>query len=148
MILWWSTLCVAAPLLAAVLLFIRPKWMAGIALIAVTLVLVGALGLASVLHDSGPQFIAIGGWGAPLGIGWRIDGLAVTMLLMAGIVGWPVTLYAQGYFGGAAASRHGPEQPSAATMRPPAGCPPLASAGRPGGYQTPGTRGESPSTVR
>jgi len=106
MTLWWSTLCVAAPLLASVLLFLRPKRTAGIALVAVTLVLIGALGLAVVLHDSGPQFIAIGGWGAPLGIGWRIDGLTVTMLLMAGIVGWPVTIYALDYFGGAAGGRH------------------------------------------
>jgi formate hydrogenlyase subunit 3/multisubunit Na+/H+ antiporter MnhD subunit len=104
MTLWWSTLCVAAPLLAAVVVFLRPKWATGIALVAVSLVLVGALGLASILHASGPQLIAIGGWSAPLGIAWRIDGLTVTMLLMAGVVGWPVTVYAHGYFAGASAA--------------------------------------------
>ncbi|MEE4146499.1 MAG: proton-conducting transporter membrane subunit [Halieaceae bacterium] len=106
MTLWWSTLCVAAPLLAAVVLVLRPKWPAVIALVAVSLVLTGALGLASVLHASGPRLIEIGGWGAPLGIAWRIDGLTVTLLLMAGIVGWPVTIYARGYFGDAPAGRH------------------------------------------
>lgn len=106
MTLWWSTLCVAAPLLAAVLLFLRPARGMAIALVAVTLVLVGALGLASVLHASGPQAIAIGGWEAPLGIGWRIDGLTVTMLLMAALVGWPVTVYAHGYFAGTATAGH------------------------------------------
>lgn len=101
MTLWWSTLCVAAPLLAAVLLVLQPRWAAVTGLVAMGLVLVGALGLASVMHESGPQLIAIGGWDAPLGISWKIDGLTVTMLLMVGVVGLPVTIYAQGYFASA-----------------------------------------------
>jgi formate hydrogenlyase subunit 3/multisubunit Na+/H+ antiporter MnhD subunit len=104
MTVWFSALCVCAPLLAAIVLFLRPRWATGIALLAVSLVLVGALGLASVLHDTGPRIIAIGGWSAPLGISWRIDGLSVTMLLMAGIVAWPITVYAHGYFTGASAA--------------------------------------------
>ena len=98
---WWSTLCVAAPLVAAVVSFVRPRWGILTAMVGVSLVVLGALELASVIHESGPQTIALGGWNTPLGIGWRIDGLTVTMLLTAGVVGWPVTVYAHNYFAGA-----------------------------------------------
>lgn len=103
---WWSTLCVVAPLLAAVAVFLRPKWGVFAALVAVSLVLFSALELAAIMHDSGPQIIALGGWNTPLGISWRIDGLTVTMLLMAAVVGLPVTVYAQGYFASAPGTAH------------------------------------------
>ena len=41
----------------------------------------------------------IGGWGAPLGIGWRIDGFAVLMLGLSVVVGAVVSIYSLAYFG-------------------------------------------------
>ncbi len=41
----------------------------------------------------------IGGWGAPLGIGWRIDGFAVLMLGLSVAVGIAVSIYSLAYFG-------------------------------------------------
>jgi multicomponent Na+:H+ antiporter subunit D len=70
------------PLLAAAL--------AGLWLALVRLVL--ELMAAGVLHHP------VGGWGAPLGIGLRADGLSAVMLLMTATVGSFISLYAVGYF--------------------------------------------------
>ena len=69
MTLWWSTLCVAAPLLAAVLLFIRPKWMAGIALVAVASANRGPVTLR-LLPEEMDQFLGF----VPRGAGNRRQG--------------------------------------------------------------------------
>ncbi len=94
----WSALCVVAPLLAAVTQCIKPRWGAATSIAALSLIVLGGLGLASALIESGAQTIVLSGWSPPLGIVWRIDGLTVTMILMAGIVGLPVSVYAHHYF--------------------------------------------------
>jgi multicomponent Na+:H+ antiporter subunit D len=96
----WSALCVVAPLLAAITQCIKPRWGAATSIGAVSLVLLGGMGLAMALIDGGVQTISLGGWSAPLGIAWRIDGLTVTMILITGAVGLPVSVYAHHYFAG------------------------------------------------
>ena len=61
--------------------------------------LVVATWLAMLVAASGPVHYRVGGWGAPLGIDWRVDGLAAVMILLTAVVGTGVTLYAAGYFG-------------------------------------------------
>jgi multicomponent Na+:H+ antiporter subunit D len=48
--------------------------------------------------QAGARHYPVGGWGAPLGIELRADGLSVSMLAMAATVGSFVSLYAAGYF--------------------------------------------------
>lgn len=45
-----------------------------------------------------PRDYAIGGWGAPLGIDLRVDGLAAVMLLLSAAVSLPVAVHARAYF--------------------------------------------------
>ena len=94
-----ATLSVAVPLVAAAAAVVMPRWRTAAALAAVSVVLVCALTLAGAVVAGGPSVVAVGGWPAPLGIEWRIDGFAVTMLIMTGVVGLPVTVYARHYFG-------------------------------------------------
>ena len=46
----------------------------------------------------GPLVYEIGGWAAPLGITWKVDGLAVTMVAMTTVVLSAVCVYASAYF--------------------------------------------------
>jgi len=41
----------------------------------------------------------LGAWGAPLGIVWRVDGLACVMILLNTLVGCAVGFYGLSYFG-------------------------------------------------
>ena len=108
---WWSTVewlpwAVVVPLIAALAHFL----LVGRARMAVTAaalagVLAAALGVAAQVVTGGTLTHEIGGWGAPLGIELRADGLAALMLLMSAGVGLMVSVYALVYFDGARA-RH------------------------------------------
>ncbi len=100
-----ATLCVAAPLLGAVIAFLWPKAGFAITVMSVLLVGIGGTGLRSLVLARGPITLAIGGWAAPLGIEWHIDGLSVALMLTTTVVGLAVSLYASGYFSGASAGR-------------------------------------------
>ncbi|HMO51417.1 MAG TPA: proton-conducting transporter membrane subunit [Kiritimatiellia bacterium] len=50
----------------------------------------------------GPYSHSIGGWVAPLGITWQIDGLAAAMILLTSLVGVMISRYALEYFGSSA----------------------------------------------
>ena len=54
--------------------------------------------IASVVATSGPIEYMLGGWGAPLGIDYRVDGLSAAMILLTAVVGTAVTTYATAYF--------------------------------------------------
>ena len=54
------------------------------------------------LSAAGPLRYAMGGWGAPLGIDLYVDGLSLFMLITTWLVGVMVSVYALGYFAGAA----------------------------------------------
>lgn len=58
------------------------------------------------LFAGGPYAHALGGWDAPLGIRWHIDGLAATMLLLSTVTGVMISIYALAYFGKSADERH------------------------------------------
>ncbi len=57
-----------------------------------------AVGLATFVARDGPQRLAIGGWGAPLGIDLYADGLTVLMVAMSVGVGALVSVFAVSYF--------------------------------------------------
>ncbi len=94
----WATLTVGTPLIAAVVAVVAPRARTIVASLAIAVMLVAALLLAHAVTQAGRLDFSLGGWAAPLGIGWRIDGLTVAMLLVTGVVAWFVTLYARHYF--------------------------------------------------
>jgi len=96
---WAMASLILAPLAAAVLAFARPK--RGRALAIATAAVVGAAVVQLTRHvlAGGVRVHTVGGWGAPLGIDLRADGLAVFMLGIAAGVCLAITVYAPGYFG-------------------------------------------------
>jgi multicomponent Na+:H+ antiporter subunit D len=66
----------------------------GIATAAVALAL--ALVTAVEVYRSGPLHLELAGWGAPLGIDLRADGLSAAMLAMTAVVGTAATVYGSG----------------------------------------------------
>ncbi|MCE0487992.1 complex I subunit 5 family protein [Ornithinimicrobium sediminis] len=88
---------VLVPLGAAVVTALLPARAAG----RVGLVVALALGAGSVLlalevGSSGVLEAALGDWSIPLGIGLRADGLSALMVLLTGVVGAFVSVYASG----------------------------------------------------
>lgn len=89
---------VLAPLVGAVAAFAAPrvsKWVglaaAGLTMLATFLVVYWVAGFGVLSHR-------VGGWGAPLGIDLRVDGVAALMLLLTAGVGLAVSVHATGYF--------------------------------------------------
>ena len=85
---WYVIALASLPLAAAIGAFCRERsgpWLAigcGAAMMIAALVLVASLaGEGATLHYEP------GGWGAPLGITWYVDGLAGSMLLLTAIIG-------------------------------------------------------------
>ncbi|TVP90570.1 MAG: NADH/ubiquinone/plastoquinone (complex I) [Thioalkalivibrio sp.] len=75
------------PLAAAIVVFIRPRWSVPVTLGTGAVLLAVALWLVGVVLQQGGWRQDIGGWTAPLGIGWNVDGLSATMLLLNAAVG-------------------------------------------------------------
>ena len=72
-----ESLPVVAPALAAVLLFaLGSRWRAPLVVSAALLISLSAGFVLFRLVSAGPYDHNIGGWGAPLGIAWRVDGFA------------------------------------------------------------------------
>lgn len=95
----WAVLIVLLPLAGAALSFLFGR-RAGrvLAVFVASGVLLTAGGLCCQVWESGPLRYALGGWGAPLGIDWYVDGLTALMLLMTAIVGLGISVYSLGYF--------------------------------------------------
>jgi formate hydrogenlyase subunit 3/multisubunit Na+/H+ antiporter MnhD subunit len=92
---------VVIPLAAGVAAFVAGARHAfALALAGGAATLLAALAVAAEVWRVGPLPHRLGGWGAPLGIELRADGLSALMLLMTGVVGIVITAYARGYFGG------------------------------------------------
>jgi multicomponent Na+:H+ antiporter subunit D len=90
----WAVLAVAVPLLGALIAVAVPRIAAAVAL-AATAATAGAVGLLALdVLAAGPVTVWLGGWGAPLGIDLRADGLSVLMLVLTAIVGLLVGLAA------------------------------------------------------
>lgn len=94
----WATALVFVPLLAALACFLVPRAVGWLGVLAALLILFATLGLVQGLLSDGPLRVAVGGWGAPLGIDLWADGLSAALLLMTALVGLGVSVYAPGYF--------------------------------------------------
>ncbi len=64
----------------------------------IVIALSSVMTFAKLLID-GPYSHSIGGWVAPLGISWNIDGLSAAMILLTTLVGATISRYALEYFG-------------------------------------------------
>jgi len=90
---------VALPLGAALLSLVVPRRCAGHLSLVVGLGLAGlSMVIAAKVLSAGALTHAVGGWGAPLGIVLRADGLSALMLLLTGVLGSAIAVYALGYF--------------------------------------------------
>jgi formate hydrogenlyase subunit 3/multisubunit Na+/H+ antiporter MnhD subunit len=95
---WAIALLLLSPLAGAALAFALPRWGRWLAL-GTSVVVVGALiSLTRHVLSAGVQMHRVGGWSAPLGIDLRADGLSILMLMVTGLIGLAVTLYARPYF--------------------------------------------------
>lgn len=94
----WAAVLVFVPLLAALACFLVPRAAGWLGLLAAALILLATLGLVQTLISDGPLRVAVGGWGAPLGIDLAADGLSAVLLLMTALVGFGVSVYAAAYF--------------------------------------------------
>ena len=96
--LTWGVVLILLPLAGALLAFLfrRVATLIGIGTAVATSFTAVALARAVIMD--GTLHHAVGGWGAPLGIDLRADGLSVLMLLMTAAVGLAISLYAPAYF--------------------------------------------------
>ncbi len=94
-----ETWLVATPALAGAVAFAMPE--RGRRVLAFAVISIVLLAAALTLHkllSVGPYSHVIGGWVAPLGITWRIDGLAGVMILLNALTGSAITFYSLSYF--------------------------------------------------
>lgn len=89
---------IALPLIGAVLATALPARVAWVGMLTAAVTAGAALLLAWGVLTEGAQSADLGGWGAPLGIVLRADGLSAALLAMANLVALGVSLYALGYF--------------------------------------------------
>jgi formate hydrogenlyase subunit 3/multisubunit Na+/H+ antiporter MnhD subunit len=89
---------ILAPLAGAVLTFALPRLGHGLAWIVAGVTGWSSVLLARQVHDTGTIRHLVSGWGAPLGIDLRADGLTAWLLLVTTGVGLSVALYARRYF--------------------------------------------------
>ncbi|MBK5926939.1 hypothetical protein CCR87_06200 [Rhodobaculum claviforme] len=90
----WEVVAIMAPLLGALAGLVMPRAAAGIGIAAVGLTTLAVAALSWAVTTQGARMMALGGWGAPLGIDLRADGLAVMMLAMTAGVGLCISLSA------------------------------------------------------
>jgi len=98
---------VAIPALAGALTFALGD--RGRRLVVVSVVVLMALAQSAMMFTlllNGPYIHVMGGWVAPLGITWRIDGLAAVMLGLSVLVGIGVSVYSLYYFDEDPEGRH------------------------------------------
>jgi formate hydrogenlyase subunit 3/multisubunit Na+/H+ antiporter MnhD subunit len=89
---------ILVPLVSALLAFVIRRWATPIGLIGVFALFGVTILQVPELFAEGPQRLAVGGWGAPLGVDLYADGLSLAMLLMTAVVGLGIGLYAAVYF--------------------------------------------------
>jgi multicomponent Na+:H+ antiporter subunit D len=92
-------LVILIPLAGGVMVFLagrRSRVLLGMSTAIATFASV--VSLAAVVWRQGPQSHRMGGWSAPLGIELHVDGLGMVMLLMTGLVGLFVSIYAASFF--------------------------------------------------
>lgn len=87
------------PLTWATLAFVQgPGHGSRLAVAGLALQVALAATLAQQIVTGGARVLAVGGWGAPLGIDLAVDGLSMVMLLLTQGVALPLAFYARAYF--------------------------------------------------
>jgi len=94
----WGVVLILLPLAGALLVFSFRRAATIIGIGAALATSLAAAGMARAVIMDGTWHHAVGGWGAPLGIDLRADGLSVLMLLMTAAVGLAIGFYAPAYF--------------------------------------------------
>ncbi|TVP72854.1 MAG: oxidoreductase [Rhodobacteraceae bacterium] len=87
-------LAIFLPLFGAIAAFMLPRAAALIGLVTLAMTTGAVFWLAQRVLASGAVIVPLGGWGAPLGIDLRADGLSVAMLLLTSAVGFLVSVAA------------------------------------------------------
>jgi multicomponent Na+:H+ antiporter subunit D len=91
---------VALPLAGGALTYLFPR---RISIVAALVTAMATLAVATIVSLEvwldGPQRVALGGWGAPLGIELNADGVASAMILMTALATVLIGIFARGYFG-------------------------------------------------
>jgi multicomponent Na+:H+ antiporter subunit D len=108
---------VATPLLGAVVAFVLGDLRRGRVVGLLTSLVTFGLGvwMVTLVAVHGAATTHIGGWGAPLGISLRADGVAAAMILLSGFAGFATALYSGGFF---SASDHHLRSGAAASFWP------------------------------
>ncbi len=93
---WAAALALALPLLAGAACFVvGGRTAAALALGVAVLSSAAGLVLAAGVADGGVQRLALGGWAPPLGIAWRIDGVAALAVALTGFIFAAVLVHAE-----------------------------------------------------
>lgn len=95
---WVMAWLILSPLVAAALAFVFPRLGRWLALGTGSVVGLAVVHLTRLVAADGVQTHRVGGWGAPLGIELRADGLGVLMLIVTALIGVAITLYSWRYF--------------------------------------------------
>jgi multicomponent Na+:H+ antiporter subunit D len=104
----WAVVLILLPLAAGMLCFLWPAAARRVGLATAFAAVPSVTGLGwQMLHD-GLYRHAVGGWGAPLGIDLKADGLSLLMLAATAIVGLGVSVYSACYFQGEDSARFWP----------------------------------------
>lgn len=95
----WAAWCLLLPLFAAVAgLLTGPRLASRLAPLFALATVLATAGVVVRVLQSGPFRHAVGGWGAPLGIDFHVDGFSALMLAMTAVVAAVITVYARAYF--------------------------------------------------
>lgn len=78
---------VGVPLVGAIIAFVYPRLAVSITAVCAGVMVAAAAGLTRLVLSSGVLRQDVGGWAAPLGIGWQVDGLSAGLLLLTAAVG-------------------------------------------------------------
>jgi multicomponent Na+:H+ antiporter subunit D len=82
----WPALLVAVPLAGAMLAILTARLARVVVFAGIVIMAALLLALVARLSHAGAYRVAIGGWDAPLGIAFAIDGLSVAFIMMTAIV--------------------------------------------------------------
>ena len=98
---------ILAPMLAAVGGVLRAAWARPLGLLTAAINILALIALVNSTNAILPMHYPLGGWEAPLGINFYIDGLSLFMLILSVIVGSAILLYAGPYFEATDSSPYG-----------------------------------------
>jgi multicomponent Na+:H+ antiporter subunit D len=99
---------IAVPIAAALLALLVPRISRAIAIAAIASTLPLTVSLALKVGEQGLVVHSLGGWGAPLGIELRADGLSAAMVVMVSVIAAGVSVYASAFFEAEPRSSEGP----------------------------------------